>query len=294
MTTHETEDAGSAGAFRRELDELDTGLPASPDLARVEGIVRRRRRIRFAGLGAAALVVGLGVGVLAVTGDGPSNASDTTDAAAPAPQAPAPQAPQAPSVDPDELAGPGFGAQQRAAVERVLPGLQKASQMRGDHYLPLDDTGTFDMAVETPVHWETFFNWTSFFDAPGSDLHVDVASTRESPTPVEITGSRDACRADLYPYRATCSEDTVGGRTVVVSDGIRFEDGGTWFRQVEVYGPQGERGMEAKVVVSAFSDARTRAAANRTLPSLADLQQLALDPDLVLPEPASYPDEFPE
>ncbi|GAA5151794.1 hypothetical protein GCM10023340_31030 [Nocardioides marinquilinus] len=236
--------------------------------------------------------------MLAVTGDGPSNATDTTDAAAapapPADAAPEPQAPQLPVVDPDELAGPGFGAQQRAAVARVLPGLEKGGQMRGDHYLPLDDTGTFPMAVETPVSWETFFNWTSFFDAPGSSLHVDVASTRESPTPVQITGSRDACRADLYPYRATCSEDVVDGRTVVTSDGIRFEEGGTWFRQVEVYGPQGERDMEAKVVVSAFSDARTRAAANRTLPSLDDLQRLALDPDLVLPEPAAYPDEFPE
>ena len=177
----------------------------------------------------------------------------------------------------------------------MLPDLPKTGETRGDHYRPLDETNTYDFAVEDPVNWETFFNWTSYFDDADTGVKLDVSSTRESPDPMPVANGDAECRDGLYPFRASCRMFTTpDGRVVVVSDGIRSEEGGTWHRQVEVLGPEGVRGMDSRVFVSVFGTARTRAAADEQLPSLADLRRLALDPDLVLPEPASFPEEFPE
>lgn len=299
--------SGDAEQFRREVDDLDTGLPAVPDLTAVRSAVRRRRRRRrtavFAAAGAGALVVALGVVVVATPDDTIDHGVDLARPAADPPTS-APVTP-APGGRP---AGPWFGPQAEAAVAAVLPDLVKTGQLRGDHYEPPDRTGTYPVAAETPVRWETFFQWTTFFDGPDG-VRVDVSSTRDAPgvtTPGTTTattattattgasGTTGACRAALYPVRASCRELVVDGRTVVVSDGIRFERGGVWHRQVEVRGPEGVRGMDARVLVLAFGEARSRAEADVQLPSLRVLQRLALDPDLVLPEPQEFPEQLPD
>jgi hypothetical protein len=286
--------SGDAELFRREVDDLDTGLPAVPDLTAVRSAVRRRRRRRRTAVGAAAgagaLVVALGV-VVATPDDTIDHGVDLAR--------PAADPPTSAAVTPEpggRLAGPWFGPQVEAAVAEVLPGLVKTGQLRGDHYEPLDRTGTYPVAVATPVRWATFFQWTTFFDGPDG-VRVDVSSTRDAPdatTPDAVTATTGACRAALYPVRASCRELVVDGRTVVVSDGIRFERSGVWHRQVEVRGPEGVRGMDARVLVLAFGEARSRAEADAQLPSLRVLQRLALDPDLVLPEPRDFPEQFPD
>ena len=273
---------------RSLVDSLDTGLPERPDLAPVRSAgARQRRRSRLgwtAGVCAAASA--LVVPAVLLSGPGGSPTTGATDVAADPGHS---VAPAPPPVSPDELAGPEFGVGMRAAIEQAIPGATFQSEALGDGWKFREKPiGAYWWTVGDPVHWDTFIGWRQSFGLSGGGL-LQVSAERTSSNPYLGGAGTAQCNAASFPSRVSCHTTDIGAQTVMVNDGIQYDDKGRWARQVDVFYFDQARGMDAHVELYAFTDAPTWAEARAGLPSADDLTALGLQPALKLPEPDHYP-----
>ena len=269
------------------IDSLDTGLPERPDLGPVRsaGAAQRRRR-RFgwtAGACAAAGVLVVPAMLLAGPGGGPALAPDPAGSGRVA--APAPVVPSVPAGD---LAGPDFGVGMTAAVQRAVPGATLSTESLGDGWAFSEDQEAWDWTVGDPVQWATLYLWEQLFTTPNGG-QLDVVATRTMPEVFLGEPGPMRCAEAQYPSRRSCQVSDVGGRRVMVNDGIQYSEADHWYRDVNVFYFDAARGMPAHVALSAWVVAPSWSAAQDLLPSVEDLTQLGLDSALVLPEPDHYP-----
>jgi hypothetical protein len=265
------------------VDSLDTGLPDRPDLAPLRSAGSRQRRRRHVGwaVGACAAAAALVVPAALLTGGG-SPPTVAPDVAGPAPKAAA-------VVPAGKLAGPEFGVGMRNAVEQAIPGVTFRSERLGDGWKFREEPiGAYWWTVGDPVHWETLIGWSQSFGLSEGGL-LQVSATRTSSNGYIGGAGPTQCNEAHFPSRVSCEATDVGDQTVVVNDGIQYDDKGRWARQVDVSYFDQTRGMAAHVELSAFADAPTWAQARELLPSAAELTALGLQPTLVLPAPDHYP-----
>jgi hypothetical protein len=269
------------------VDSLDTGLPDRPDLTPVRsaGTRQRRRRLGWTA-GACAAAGALVVPALLLAGPGGSAPTVAPDVAAdPEPSV----SPAPPPVPASELAGPEFGPGMRSAIEQAVPGATFESEKRGDGWKFREQPiGAYWWTVGDPVHWETLIGWSQSFRLSGGGL-LQVSATRTSPDSMFDGGGPTQCDEASFPSRVRCHATEIGAQTVVVNDGIQYDDKGRWARQVDVSYFDQTRGMDAHVELYAFTDAPTWGQANADLSSAEDLTALGLQPALVLPAPDHYP-----
>lgn len=267
--------------LKRLVDDLDTGLPSEPDLdaIRTAGRSRRRRSRATVGVGlacVAALAVGAPLG-LVLTGPGDDETPSRMDRGA--------------AASPVVLAGPDFGPTMRATVEAAVPGMTWRDESLTDDW----DCGprVCDPTVQVPPRWETLVSWAMSWDL-ASGAQLDVSAERMSST-TPADGPVDYCAAGTVPSERSCDVREVDDRIVVIHDGIQFgQDDTHWNRFVEVYTPDGVRGMDSLVSTSQFATADTWRAARRQMVPVEEVVAFALDEDLVLPEPAAYPPTNPD
>jgi hypothetical protein len=212
-------------------------------------------------------------------------AADPSHAVSPAP----------PPVPASELAGPEFGVGMRAAIEQAVPGATFQSEALGDGWeFREDPPGAWWWTVGDPVHWDTFIGWRQSFGLSGGGV-LEVSATRNSSGGLDPAGPAQ-CNAMNFPSRVNCDATDIGAQTVVVNDGVQFDDKGRWGRQVDVFYFDQTRGMDAHVQLWTYTDAPTWAEARAELPSADDLTAVGLQPALKLPEPDHYPipDDYEE
>jgi hypothetical protein len=273
---------------RSLVDSLDTGLPERPDLAPVRSAGARQRRRNLLGrtTGVCAAAAALAVPAVLLAGAGGTSGSVAPDVAADRGRA---VAPASSPVSPDELAGPEFGVDMRAAVEQAVPGATFESEELGDGWQFREEpVGAYWWTVGDPVHWETFIGWRQSFRLAGGGL-LQVSATRTSSNPYVGDAGPARCDAAVFPSRVSCHTTDLGAQTVMVNDGIQYADKGRWARQVDVFYFDQTRGMDAHVELYAFTDAPTWAGARTELPSADELTALGLQPALKLPAPDHYP-----
>ncbi|MEO6513010.1 MAG: hypothetical protein ABIO16_18575 [Nocardioides sp.] len=268
----------NATVIKDGIDRIDTGLPDHPDLGRVLARGRRLRRGRQAGLGVglAALVaaVALPVGLLANGDDGPVLAPDPATAS---------------SSVPGREFGPGFGDAMTATVTALLPEAQRIADSQRDHYEKNGACCTTP-AVNDPVDYAHVFSWSQAFDMPsGAQLFVDSMQY-----PAQLVSLDHQCpeASPSYPEQTCDVSKTADGRTLVVILGEQFDNTPQWGLSIRVLAAApGTHGMLAttSVSVTGAEDAATWAVARETLPDVDTLTQLALDPNLVIPEPETIP-----
>lgn len=248
------------------VDSLDTGLPERPDLMPVRSAGARQRRRRRLGLtaGVCAAAGALVVPAVLLAGPGGTAHNGASDVAADPGHSVAPAPPPVPA---GELAGPEFGTGMRAAIEQAVPGATFESEELGDGWKFRENPiGAYWWTVGDPVHWETFIGWRQSFGLSDGGV-LEVSATRLSPTSVSLDPAGPAqCNAMNFPSRVNCNATDIGAQTVVVNDGVQFTDKGRWGRQVDVFYFDQTRGMDAHVVLWAYTDAPTWDEARAELP----------------------------
>ena len=261
------------------IDDLDTGLPLQPDLDSIRAAGRSHRHRRTAakmGLGSLAALALATPLVLGLGGSGADRviapATDGTDA-------------------PASLTGPDFGPTMRATVEAAVAG----TTWQGERLVDDFDCGprVCNPTVHSPPRWETFVEWSLQWEL-ASGATLTTTAQRMSPL-TAADGPVDYCASDYAPSVRSCKTRTVGDRIVVIHDGIQYgQDDTHWNRDVEVYTADGERGMDSHVDVAQFAVGDNWAQARSRMVSVEDAVALALDEELVLPEPLNYPAEDPD
>lgn len=267
-------------AFRREIDGLETGLSERPDVDRIVAGGRRLRRRRHTAAGvAAAMVVAVAVSTLLTLGG--SGSPPAVDDSAPDPAAPTSPLVPAPTVADDD-----FGTGMQAAVTAALPEARFTGEDLADHWRYRPSLDAFVPLASDPVDWDSLFQWSQTYTLP--DLLPLALHTQWEPRSDLRTAS---CVPGAFLVEKDCSTATSDGRTVVVHDGVRLDgqEPDSWSRGISVY--TGGANATSWVQVWARTTAPSWAEARDELPSTDELTALALDPRLLLPEPARLPEQ---